>query len=110
MMYLFVQANTANTACAVSINFYQTGIYGKHMRYIPAQSHFSHIVQREIFEGLNFRRFRGLEFYTKCSLIRITCYHAKLKAVSPRTLCNEMVFRGQSTKYKCLENFALYGT
>ena len=30
-------------------------------------------------------------------------------AVIPRTLCNEMAFRGQSTKYKCLENFALYG-
>ncbi len=22
----------------------------------------------------------------------------------PRTLCNEMAFRGQSTKYKCLKN------
>ncbi len=31
----------------------------------PSLSAYVHAVYREIFEGLNFRGFRGLQFYTK---------------------------------------------
>ncbi len=34
----------------------------------------------------------------------------RFKGVASSKLCNEMAFRGQSTKYKCLKNFALYGS